>query len=47
MLRELRNRVCNYSLDYNEKQLDSALDIVTDMYIFIIAAEKENLEVSI
>lgn len=47
MLRKLRNWVCNYSLDYNEKQLDSALDMVTDMYIFIIAAEIKNLEVSI
>ena len=43
LLREWRNLVCNYSLDFNEKQLDSALDIVTDMYIFIIAAEMSKI----
>ena len=45
MLRNLRNGMRFSPPFFNEKQLGSALDIVTDMYIFILAAEMENLEV--
>ena len=43
ILRNLRNELCYSSPVLTEKQLDSALDMVTDMYIFIIAVEIINI----
>lgn len=48
MLRKIRNETCHAAHTtprLNEKQLDSAIDIVTDMYIFITAAEINNLKI--
>ena len=46
MLRKLRNGMRFSPPFFNEKQLGSALDIVTDMYIFIIAAEMSKINKS-
>jgi type I restriction enzyme R subunit len=46
MLRNLRNEMRFSPHFLNEKQLGSALDIVTDMYIFIIAAEMSKINKS-
>ena len=48
MLRQIRNETCHAAYAkprLNEMQLDSAIDIVTDMYIFITAAEIINLKI--
>lgn len=48
MLRQIRNETrhaAHTTPRLNEKQLDSAIDVVTDMYIFITAAAIINLKI--
>lgn len=39
ILTNLRNQEAHGALDINEAQLDTAIDVVTDMYVYITAAE--------